>query len=282
MYVLPNSIDFAMFDVLWEYELKLGHWARYKHELSDKLNQASTSLIIKAELEESELNIDLSIMKQVNMVSGFRRNIRCAVKKKEDEKFVVWEYQKGRRYYPLPRDISVQLEATQAAFKILSLFNCKMPHSSGLDGIELQFEGLRWSVNIVEMKMTSTNGQKYKFRRTESHAESAISASPVPPAQRTRTVIKRGPKSVEYKEIKSDKEDEDWEISSKKSCHQKKSNYDKCTKGNTKSRSYKSGKRTVIIKGSVPVDPECVEKLKTAHVLSEGNIAWDVMLNQVN
>ncbi|XP_076149817.1 poly [ADP-ribose] polymerase 2 [Alosa pseudoharengus] len=40
--------------------------------------------------------------------------------------------------------------------------------------------------------------------------------------------------------------------------------------------------KTVIMKGKAPVDPECNAKLGKAHVYSEGNNVYDVMLNQTN
>ncbi|XP_038573369.1 poly [ADP-ribose] polymerase 2 isoform X1 [Micropterus salmoides] len=40
--------------------------------------------------------------------------------------------------------------------------------------------------------------------------------------------------------------------------------------------------RTVVMKGKAPVDPECKAKLGKAHVYSEGNDVYDVMLNQTN
>ncbi|XP_062386566.1 poly [ADP-ribose] polymerase 2 [Sardina pilchardus] len=40
--------------------------------------------------------------------------------------------------------------------------------------------------------------------------------------------------------------------------------------------------KTVIMKGKAPVDPECSAKLGKAHVYSEGNEVYDVMLNQTN
>ncbi|XP_040910527.1 poly [ADP-ribose] polymerase 2 [Toxotes jaculatrix] len=40
--------------------------------------------------------------------------------------------------------------------------------------------------------------------------------------------------------------------------------------------------RTVVMKGKAPVDSECKTKLGKAHVYSEGNDVYDVMLNQTN
>ncbi|XP_023280201.1 poly [ADP-ribose] polymerase 2 isoform X2 [Seriola lalandi dorsalis] len=40
--------------------------------------------------------------------------------------------------------------------------------------------------------------------------------------------------------------------------------------------------RTVVMKGKAPVDSECKAKLGQAHVYSEGNDVYDVMLNQTN
>lgn len=40
--------------------------------------------------------------------------------------------------------------------------------------------------------------------------------------------------------------------------------------------------KTMVMKGKAPVDPECKAKLGKAHVYSEGNDVYDVMLNQTN
>ncbi len=44
----------------------------------------------------------------------------------------------------------------------------------------------------------------------------------------------------------------------------------------------KSSKRTLLVKGRAPVDPECAHKVGSAHVFCEGNDVYDVMLNQVD
>lgn len=38
----------------------------------------------------------------------------------------------------------------------------------------------------------------------------------------------------------------------------------------------------VIIKGKVPVDPQCYAKVNTAHVLHDGDNVYNFMLNQVS
>ncbi|KAM4708225.1 poly [ADP-ribose] polymerase 2 isoform 2-T2 [Discoglossus pictus] len=40
--------------------------------------------------------------------------------------------------------------------------------------------------------------------------------------------------------------------------------------------------RTLVLKGKAPIDPECSVKLGKAHVYSEGDDVYDVMLNQTN
>lgn len=37
----------------------------------------------------------------------------------------------------------------------------------------------------------------------------------------------------------------------------------------------------MVIKGKAPVDSECVQLLRKAHVYYEGKDVWDCMLNQV-
>lgn len=44
----------------------------------------------------------------------------------------------------------------------------------------------------------------------------------------------------------------------------------------------KESVKTLLLKGKVPVDPECTTKVGKAHVYCEGNDVYDVMLNQTN
>ncbi|KAF6352019.1 poly(ADP-ribose) polymerase 2 [Rhinolophus ferrumequinum] len=44
----------------------------------------------------------------------------------------------------------------------------------------------------------------------------------------------------------------------------------------------KESVKTLLLKGKVPVDPECTPKVGKAHVYCEGNDVYDVMLNQTN
>ncbi|XP_017327105.1 poly [ADP-ribose] polymerase 2 [Ictalurus punctatus] len=50
----------------------------------------------------------------------------------------------------------------------------------------------------------------------------------------------------------------------------------------TKETESKEVVKTVVMKGKAPVDVECKHKLGKAHVYSEGNDVYDVMLNQTN
>ncbi|KAF6352020.1 poly(ADP-ribose) polymerase 2 [Rhinolophus ferrumequinum] len=43
----------------------------------------------------------------------------------------------------------------------------------------------------------------------------------------------------------------------------------------------KESVKTLLLKGKVPVDPECTPKVGKAHVYCEGNDVYDVMLNQI-
>ncbi|KAG8596528.1 hypothetical protein GDO81_001957 [Engystomops pustulosus] len=51
--------------------------------------------------------------------------------------------------------------------------------------------------------------------------------------------------------------------------------------GDSESEESKEHIRTILLKGKAPVDPECSSKLGKAHVYSEGEDVYDVMLNQV-
>lgn len=51
--------------------------------------------------------------------------------------------------------------------------------------------------------------------------------------------------------------------------------------GDSDSEESKEHIRTIVLKGKAPVDPECSSKLGKAHVYSEGEEVYDVMLNQV-
>ncbi|KAG8596526.1 hypothetical protein GDO81_001957 [Engystomops pustulosus] len=50
--------------------------------------------------------------------------------------------------------------------------------------------------------------------------------------------------------------------------------------GDSESEESKEHIRTILLKGKAPVDPECSSKLGKAHVYSEGEDVYDVMLNQ--
>ncbi|XP_069812028.1 uncharacterized protein, partial [Dendropsophus ebraccatus] len=50
--------------------------------------------------------------------------------------------------------------------------------------------------------------------------------------------------------------------------------------GDSESEDSKEHIRTLVLKGKAPVDPECSSKLGKAHVYSEGEEVYDVMLNQ--
>ncbi|XP_072005479.1 poly [ADP-ribose] polymerase 2 isoform X1 [Engystomops pustulosus] len=52
--------------------------------------------------------------------------------------------------------------------------------------------------------------------------------------------------------------------------------------GDSESEESKEHIRTILLKGKAPVDPECSSKLGKAHVYSEGEDVYDVMLNQTN
>ncbi|XP_069616674.1 poly [ADP-ribose] polymerase 2 [Ranitomeya imitator] len=52
--------------------------------------------------------------------------------------------------------------------------------------------------------------------------------------------------------------------------------------GDSESEDSKEHIRTIVMKGKAPVDPECSSKLGKAHVYSEGEEVYDVMLNQTN
>ncbi|KAM3940241.1 poly [ADP-ribose] polymerase 2-like isoform 1-T1 [Leptodactylus fuscus] len=52
--------------------------------------------------------------------------------------------------------------------------------------------------------------------------------------------------------------------------------------GDSESEESKEHIRTIVLKGKAPVDPECSSKLGKAHVYSEGEEVYDVMLNQTN
>uniref|UniRef100_A0A8C7ES47 Poly [ADP-ribose] polymerase n=1 Tax=Neovison vison TaxID=452646 RepID=A0A8C7ES47_NEOVI len=51
---------------------------------------------------------------------------------------------------------------------------------------------------------------------------------------------------------------------------------------NNKTEDKQESVKTLLLKGKAPVDPECTAKVGKAHVYSEGNDVYDVMLNQTN
>ncbi|XP_056599871.1 poly [ADP-ribose] polymerase 2 [Triplophysa dalaica] len=82
-------------------------------------------------------------------------------------------------------------------------------------------------------------------------------------------------------QIKEEKEEEEEVPVAKKRCNEGRSQRAKKAKPVAKEENEVVVK-TLVMKGKAPVDPECKAKIGKAHVYSEGNDVYDVMLNQTN
>ncbi|XP_051984439.1 poly [ADP-ribose] polymerase 2 isoform X1 [Xyrauchen texanus] len=82
-------------------------------------------------------------------------------------------------------------------------------------------------------------------------------------------------------QIKEEKEEEEEQPVSKKRRNEGRSQKASKAKPITKEEGEEVVK-TVVMKGKAPVDPECKAKIGKAHIYSEGNDVYDIMLNQTN
>ncbi|CAI4225979.1 unnamed protein product [Auanema sp. JU1783] len=261
-----NEDKKSSYNVVWDYEFKRGEWFRYTEEIIKKLNNSDD--VVSVVIEDAPIDIDIKGMKQINMVSSFRRNIRCSLVLDSEEN-IIWEYMRGRQYICFPKDIQQEMERQKA---------------DGQETFGIVLNGKKYDVNLLNMEMSNDEGSKRRLRRHECVAGAAISSVPTVPAERTRGMTKRSAKSVDYKaEVKDEVVSDNEDVKPSKSMKLDKSSKSKTNKS-VKSRSdfYKSTKRVLVIKGRAPVDPECTEKVDVAHVLDEGNVVWDAMLNQTN
>ncbi|XP_051984440.1 poly [ADP-ribose] polymerase 2 isoform X2 [Xyrauchen texanus] len=80
-------------------------------------------------------------------------------------------------------------------------------------------------------------------------------------------------------QIKEEKEEEEEQPVSKKRRNEGRSQKASKAKPITKEEEVV---KTVVMKGKAPVDPECKAKIGKAHIYSEGNDVYDIMLNQTN
>ncbi|XP_029686723.1 poly [ADP-ribose] polymerase 2 isoform X3 [Takifugu rubripes] len=80
-------------------------------------------------------------------------------------------------------------------------------------------------------------------------------------------------------QIKEEEEEEDTNKQPATKRMRGQTNYEGSPKENPK---IEEVVKTVVLKGKAPVDSECKAKLRKAHVYTEGNNVYDVMLNQTN
>ncbi|XP_030631530.1 poly [ADP-ribose] polymerase 2 isoform X2 [Chanos chanos] len=166
-----------------------------------------------------------------------------------------WEGDNGQ-WQPYPSTVCVQLnEAVKAGETSVSLAI-----------------GPGYLVDLV--KMTQTNVKtKYK-RKIRSHT--------VKPVLDEGDAVDLQTDSAGPTRIKEEKEEEEEDLPIAK----KRRRNGKSEKASQNTLTHETDSKeivkTVVMKGKAPVDTECKAKLGKAHVYSEGNDIYDVMLNQTN
>ncbi|XP_051553307.1 poly [ADP-ribose] polymerase 2 isoform X2 [Myxocyprinus asiaticus] len=169
----------------------------------------------------------------------------------------VWQW-KGDdgEWEPYSPEICVQLDtAKQAGEKSVSL-------------------ALRPGYEVDLVKMTQINTvTKYK-RKVRLHKVK-------PEDQNEGDALNGNNGGTGVVQIKEEKEEEEEQPVSKKRRNEGRSQKASKAKPITKEEGEEVVK-TVVMKGKAPVDPECKAKIGKAHVYSEGNDVYDIMLNQTN
>uniref|UniRef100_A0A0N5ART2 Poly [ADP-ribose] polymerase n=1 Tax=Syphacia muris TaxID=451379 RepID=A0A0N5ART2_9BILA len=261
--------------IRWEYEAGRNKWIQYGEDLSNKINALTTETpSTEIILNESKLKIDILLMKQKNLTTGFLRSIRCACC--DGKGFFIWEYLNKRRWQGFDRSSTVMLEE---AFR------------SGTGNVTLQFLGEKCLVDFDTKLISGTDTDvQYKIRRELSAAEGAQSGDPAPPVDKIRNLKRKSAKEIAKPE--DDEVAREAEQSADGSSFPKKRTIntrstdkhdDSITvqKTNEERSDDKVDLRKVVVKGAVAVDPEC-DISSSSHVYVEGKIPYDALLNQTN
>ncbi|VDM96854.1 unnamed protein product [Thelazia callipaeda] len=175
--------------LVWEYQLNAGSWVKYEDIICARLNYYKMSCIISItnlhglsesipdrsaefELDESKLQVDLNLMKQKNLDTGFVRPVRCAIQNDEGE-HRLWEYMSPQRRWRSVDPISfMQLENA---------------HLEGSASVNIILLGNNFTADLQNYLIKSDDGlTEYKIRSSISNAQPAISAKPVPTIERLR------------------------------------------------------------------------------------------------
>ncbi|XP_041092699.1 poly [ADP-ribose] polymerase 1-like [Polyodon spathula] len=249
----------------WEWEGDAGEWTAYSDQLNTAITeafQAGKSSVTVSPSPGVKLKVDVKKSTQQNTQTGFERRVRLAVQDKR--KYFSWKWQgDDSSWAPFSPSLSLCLE------EALQRVEKKVPVTLGRTG---------YTVDLVKMVQIN-NKTKYqrKIQREESAAALYVSDNGSGDLATARPSTKTKEEEEEARERTSVKRPKKQATAqgSWKNQQQTSSTPEDATDS-------KEEVRTVVMKGKAPVDPECKAKLGKAHVYSEGEAVYDVMMNQTN
>lgn len=245
----------------WEWEGDGGTWTSYTADLcmqlTDALNAGKKYMELKLPTGVV-LKVMFERMVQKNKVTGWDRRVRRCVKHESDEGYYSWEWEDERKNWnPYGAAVSIELEQARAG---------------GDTSVKICTCGRNYTVSVAKLEQKNDDTDVVRsVRRIKSDAT-------VPENESKAPVV-----------IKTEDPGTSASVSEPSTSARKKaSKSEGAIKNGRSGRSgrekeeEKSTVKTVIVKGRAPVDPECGEKVGVAHVFSQGNDVYDVMLNQTN
>ncbi|XP_051778258.1 poly [ADP-ribose] polymerase 2 [Erpetoichthys calabaricus] len=245
----------------WEWEGdEPGDWSVFSDHLNSQIADAFRSGKSSVSLTPDSgdgLKVDLKNMTQQNIQSGVKRKIRIAVR--QHSKYFSWQWEESDgEWIPYEARTSLQLEQALQKNEI---------------SLTLALKRNQYIMDLV--KMVQVN-KKTKFERRIQRVES-VAVIPISTSENGDGVTR-----VSVSDSSKNEEDDGPSPKKKKKVAGRSGKNRGVSTVPVSNTDKNEVVKKVVLKGRVPVDPECKTKVGKARVYCEGDDIYDVMLNQTN
>uniref|UniRef100_A0A915KKE3 Poly [ADP-ribose] polymerase n=1 Tax=Romanomermis culicivorax TaxID=13658 RepID=A0A915KKE3_ROMCU len=256
--------------VVWEYEKVRGSWIRLPTDTSTLLTSRCKQKETTIKIDCKEMKVNFQDMTVKSLETGFLRFLRCVVASRnedEDEYFAWCVSENNKLWRSIPAKIIVELESKYQEY----IVDGKKSSKTSIGDFRFDYDRM-----TAENETTSI---KYSLRRGKSDGI-RVSVKPEKIEDNCCAgTVKLENENPDEKTTKSLKRQLEEEERGNLNAHPPKSQ--KVVKSCGKA--IKSTLKTIVLKGKVPVDPECSAKTDSAHVFCDPTgVTYDCMLNQTN
>ncbi|KAK6185449.1 hypothetical protein SNE40_007679 [Patella caerulea] len=245
-------------EVQWEWEDNGSVWTPLAPDVNTKVNDAYLKGLKKIELDVVPGVAMIYMFNeslQKNKRTGYSRRIRVGIKDDSDKDYYVWQFQdKNKKWNPYSVEANMKLTEAYKDDNTSTITHKDAKYHFTVDLKKLTHicKSTGYTCNVERTKLLPM--LKTEANDDEISATNGAGDAPATKSGRGKSTAKSASKSGKSGgKLKNDVEE-----------------------GETK-----SVVRKIVKKGEAPVDADCPIGEK-AHVLSEGKVIWDCMLNQTN